>query len=132
MLTFVWCDGSTLDTDVVLLDSFGGIDGYLVVGLSQDQSSCPQDTYFRAHLVTVLHTQIVVLEVNVQIRQDEFLPDFLPDDTGHLISVQLDDRVLDLDLLRDSGGRCRGRSWRRRGKAKEDSRARSAYIYSRS
>jgi|TARA_R110002003_G_scaffold111_1_gene9401 hypothetical protein len=50
----VWGDGRALDTDRVLLDGLGGVDGDLVVGL-----------------VTVLQTEIVVLEVNVEVRVDE-------------------------------------------------------------
>lgn len=74
-------DGGTLDTDRVLLDSLGSIDGDLIVGL-----------------VTVLEAEIVVLEVNIEVRVDELVLDGLPDDTGHLVAVELDDGVLDLDL----------------------------------
>lgn len=92
------------------------------------------------HGIPVLHPQIVILEVDIQIGQDELrpspkpepihlyiqdqlitipdalttkpkrgegrncetylLPDLLPDDPRHLIPVQLDDGVLDLDLGR--------------------------------
>lgn len=75
-------DGGTLDTDGVLLDSLGGINGDLIVGL-----------------ITVLKTKIIVLEVDVEVRKDELILDDLPDDAGHLITVELDDGVLDLDLL---------------------------------
>lgn len=75
-------DGCTLDTDGVLLDSLGGIDGDLVVGL-----------------ITVLKTKIIVLQVDVEVGKDELILDDLPDDAGHLITVELDDGVLDLDLL---------------------------------
>lgn len=37
-LTFIWGDGRALDTDVVLLDGFGGINGDLVVRLLTSQS----------------------------------------------------------------------------------------------
>mgnify|MGYP006902565186 CR=1 FL=1 len=47
-------DGGTLDTNTVLLNSLGGIDGDLVIGL-----------------ITVLNTQIVVLEINIEIRQNQ-------------------------------------------------------------
>lgn len=76
------CDGSALDTDRVLLDGLSGINGDLVVGL-----------------ITVLEAEIVVLEVDVEVRVNELVLDDLPDDPGHLIAVQLDDGVLDLDLL---------------------------------
>lgn len=78
----IWSDSGALDTDGVLLDGLSGINGDLVVGL-----------------ITVLETQVVVLEVDIEVWVDELVFDVLPDDAGHLISVQLDDWVLDLDLL---------------------------------
>ena len=74
-------DGGALDTNLVLLDSLGGINGDLVVGL-----------------VAVLEAEIIVLEVDVEVGGDEAVLDVLPDDPGHLIAVKLDDGVLDLDL----------------------------------
>lgn len=79
---FIWGDGGTLDTDRVLLDGLGGINGDLVVGL-----------------ITILESEIVVLEVDVEVWVDELVLDVLPDDAGHLITVQLHHWVLDLDLL---------------------------------
>lgn len=78
-------DGGTLDTDLVLLDGLGGVNGDLVVGL-----------------VTVLETEIIVLQVDIEVGIDELVLDGLPDDTGHLIAIELNDGVLDLDLG-DSG-----------------------------
>jgi hypothetical protein len=74
-------DGGALDADAVFLDGLGGVQGDLVVGL-----------------VAVGQAQVVVLEVDVQVRVDELVLDVLPDDAGHLVAVQLDDGVLDLDL----------------------------------
>jgi hypothetical protein len=53
------------------------------------------DTYS----VTVLHAEVVVLEVDVDVRENELLTDLLPDDTSHLITVHLNDGVLGLDTL---------------------------------
>lgn len=78
-------DGGALDSDRVLLDGLGGINGDLVVGL-----------------ITVLETEIIVLEVDIKVRVDELVLDRLPDDTGHLIAIELDDGVLDLDLVNGS------------------------------
>jgi hypothetical protein len=50
----VGCDGGALDTNRVLLDGLGGIEGDLVVGL-----------------ITVGQAEIVVLEVDVEVRVDE-------------------------------------------------------------
>jgi hypothetical protein len=74
-------DGGALDAHAVLLDGVGGVDGDLVVGG-----------------VTGLDRQVVVLQVDVEVRQDQLVLDELPDDAGHLVAVELDDRVLDLDL----------------------------------
>lgn len=75
-------DSCALHADLVLLDGFGGVDGDLVVGF-----------------VAVLETQVVVLEVDVEVLVDELVLDVLPDDAGHFVAVELDERVLDLDLL---------------------------------
>ena len=74
-------DGGALDTDGVLLDGLGGINSDLVVGL-----------------VAVLEAEVVVLEVDIEVGVDELVLDALPDDASHLIPVELDDGVLDLDL----------------------------------
>ena len=50
----IWRDCCALDTDRVLIDSLGSIEGYLVVGL-----------------VTVFQAKIVVLEVDVEVGVDE-------------------------------------------------------------
>lgn len=47
-------DGGALDTDTVLLDGLGGINGDLVIGL-----------------ITVFDTEIVVLEVDIEVRQNQ-------------------------------------------------------------
>lgn len=50
-----------LDTDAVLEDSLGGVDGDLVVGL-----------------VAVLEAEVIVLEVDGEERQDQVLLDLVP------------------------------------------------------
>ena len=79
-------DGRALDADAVLLDGVGGVDRDLVVGG-----------------VAVLDAEVVVLQVDVEVRQDQLVLDELPDDPGHLVAVELDDRVLHLDLGHGSG-----------------------------
>jgi len=49
-------DGGALNTNVVLLDGLGSINGNLVI--------C---------LITVFHAKIEVLNVNVQVREDELV-----------------------------------------------------------
>jgi hypothetical protein len=56
------------------------------------------------HGVTVLHAEVVVLEVDVKVGEDELLTDLLPDDAGHLVAVHLDDGVDDLDLVKGGSG----------------------------
>src|SRR5690606_12639975 len=74
-------DRRALDAHVVLLDRVGGVDRHLVV-----------------RRVAVLDRQVEVLEVHVEVRVDEAVLDELPDDARHLVAVELDDRVDDLDL----------------------------------
>ena len=74
-------DGRAFHADAILLDGIGGIDGHLVVGL-----------------VAVLDAQVVVFQVHIQVGEDELLLDEPPDDAGHLVSVELDDGGLYLDL----------------------------------
>ena len=38
------------------------------------------------------------MQVDVEIGQDQLLLDEVPDDPGHLVAVELDDRVVDFDL----------------------------------
>ena len=74
-------DRRALDADAVLLDGVGGVDGHLVVGL-----------------VAMLDAEVVVLEVDVEVRADQRVLDELPDDAGHLVAVELYDGAFDLDL----------------------------------
>jgi len=50
--------------------------------------------------VAVLDREVVVLEVDVEVREDQPILDVLPDDPRHLVTVELDDRRADLDLRR--------------------------------
>lgn len=48
--------------------------------------------------ITVLHAEVVVLDVEVKVREDELVLDGLPDDASHLITVEVNDGVGNLDL----------------------------------
>jgi hypothetical protein len=50
----------------------------------------------------MLDRQVIVMQVDVQIGQDQLLLDQVPDDAGHLVAVQLDHRICDLDLFHDA------------------------------
>ena len=71
--SLVRSDGSALDTDFASLDGVGGVNGDLIVGS-----------------VTVLDAEIKVLDVKVQVRVNQLFFDELPDDSGHLVTVELD------------------------------------------
>ena len=49
----------------------------------------------------LLDPEVVVLQVDVEVGKDQLVLDELPDDPGHLVAVELDDRVLHLDLGHD-------------------------------
>jgi hypothetical protein len=70
-----------LDPYPELPDRVGGIDRDLIVGR-----------------ITALDPEVVVLQIDVEVGQDQLLLDECPDDSGHLVAVELDNRVFDLDL----------------------------------
>jgi hypothetical protein len=59
-------DGGALDADVVFFNRVSALDGDLVVSL-----------------VTVLNTQVVNVQLNVQEWEDQFFLDQIPDDSTH-------------------------------------------------
>src|SRR4030095_2888920 len=65
----------------VLLDRFGGVDRDLVVGL-----------------VALLHPEVEIDEIDVEVGMDQLVLAVVPDDPGHLVAVELDDRIAHLDL----------------------------------
>ena len=79
---FVGRDGGAFDPDAVALDGLGGVDRHLVGGL-----------------VAVLDREVVIFEVDVEIGMDQLVADIVPDDAGHLVAIELDDRIGDLDLV---------------------------------
>src|SRR6202042_834930 len=78
---FIWGDGRAFDANASGLDRLGGVDRDLVV--------CR---------VAILDREIVVLEIDVQIGMDKLVANQLPDDARHLVAVEFDDRIRDLDL----------------------------------
>ena len=65
----------------MLQDRVCGVDGDLVVGR-----------------IAVFHAEVVVLKFNIKVREDEALLDELPDDAGHLVAVEFNDWIVNLDL----------------------------------
>src|SRR5690606_9872035 len=78
---FVGRDRRALHADAVLLDRVRGLDGDLVVGT-----------------VAFLDPEVGIMQVDVEIGKNQALADPLPDDPGHFVAVEFDDRIRYLDL----------------------------------
>ena len=78
---FVGGDRRALHADAVLLDRVRAVDRDLVGGL-----------------VALLDREIIIFQVDVEIGKDQAFANPLPDDAGHLIAVEFDDRGFHLDL----------------------------------
>ncbi|CDX59859.1 NADP-dependent isocitrate dehydrogenase (modular protein) [Mesorhizobium plurifarium] len=74
-------DGRAFHADAPFLDGVGRVDRHLVVGG-----------------VAVLDAEVVIFKLQVEIGVDQLVLDELPDDAGHLVAVEFDDRVRHLDL----------------------------------
>ena len=70
-----------LDPHAVLLDGVRRIDRDLVVGG-----------------VAVLDAEVVVVEIDVEVREDQQVLDEFPDDASHLVTIEIYDRTFDFDL----------------------------------
>jgi len=46
----------------------------------------------------MLHTKVVVLKIDVEVRHDESVLDELPDDARHFVAIEFDDCIFNLDL----------------------------------
>lgn len=78
---FVRRDGCAFYADAVLFDGVCSINGDLIVGL-----------------IAVFDRQIVIFQIDVEVWMDQLVLDELPDDAGHLIAVEFNDRVCNLDF----------------------------------
>jgi len=76
-------NGGAFNTDLAFFDGLGGIESDLIVGF-----------------VSILHTEIKVLDVEIKEGSDEVIFDLLPDDSGHLITIKFGDRVSNFDFTR--------------------------------
>ena len=77
-------DGGALDGHAVLLVGLGGVDGHLVAGG-----------------VAVGQTEVVVLGLQIDVRQEKLVLDELPEHTGHLVAVHLHKGGGHFDLFHD-------------------------------
>ena len=48
--------------------------------------------------IAVLHAEVVVLKIDVEVRKDQAVFNELPDDASHFIAVEFDDGIVNLDL----------------------------------
>jgi len=78
---FIRGDGRTLDSNTVLLGCIGRVDGDLVI-----------------RAVALLDTQVVVLEVDIEVWQNQLLADLLPYDARHFIAIHLNNGVFNRNL----------------------------------
>lgn len=54
--------------------------------------------YLIIRLISVGQSQIEILDIDIEIREDQFLLDFSPDDSSHFISIEIDHRVVNLGI----------------------------------
>src|SRR6185437_6097835 len=80
-------DGGAFDADADALDRFGGIDGHLVRGR-----------------IAMLDPEIVIFQLDVEIGQDQLVANERPDDAGHLVAIEFDDGIGNLDLVHEALG----------------------------
>ena len=78
----IWGDGCTFNSDFALFDGFGCIKSDFIVSL-----------------VSVLHTEIEILDVQIQKWMNKLILDLLPEDSGHLITIELSNWVFNFDFL---------------------------------
>jgi hypothetical protein len=81
---FVGGNGSTLNADTVFFDGIG----------------CNQWSLGRRS-IAVLDTQIVIFNIDIQIRKNQFFFDKRPDNTSHFVAVEFDDRICNFYLYHD-------------------------------
>ncbi len=79
---FVWGDRGALHADAML----------------QELHCAESIVTWSSVCIAVLHTKVVVLKIDIEVRHDEAVLDELPDDAGHFIAIEFDDRMFNLDL----------------------------------
>jgi len=90
---FVRRDGGALYRYTDLLGGFRGVDGDLV-----------------ARFVALLHAEIEIEQIDIEIRMDQLVLDVFPNDPGHLVAVHLDYRIGDFNLCHRNSNLC-GAQW---------------------
>src|SRR5690554_3469882 len=80
--SLIGCYSSTLDTNIVFLYCFGRINCNLII--------CS---------IAMLYTKIVIFYIKIDVRQDKFLLNKRPYNTGHLVSINLYNRIFNFNFL---------------------------------
>ena len=80
---FIGSDGGALNSDFAFLNGVGSVNGDLIVGG-----------------ISVFNAEVKVLDVEVEEGMDEVFFDLLPDDSGHFITIEFSDWVLNLDFFK--------------------------------
>ena len=78
---FIRRDSGTFNTYAMASDRHRRVDRNLIVGF-----------------VALLDAEIVIFELDLEIRQNQFLLNELPDHAGHLVAVEFDHGIRDLDF----------------------------------
>ena len=78
---FVRRNRRAFNTGAVFLDRFSGINCDLIISI-----------------ITGFNAEIVIFQINIEIRVNQLVFDELPDDPCHLISIQLNKWIFDLNF----------------------------------
>ena len=81
----VGCDSGTFYSNTVLLGSICSIHSYLIISL-----------------VAMFQAKVVIFCFQIDKRKQKLIFDHLPQDTGHLVAVHLNQRCFHLDLFHNS------------------------------
>ena len=46
----------------------------------------------------MLHTEVVILKIDIEVREDEAVLDELPNDASHFVAIEFDDGIINLDF----------------------------------
>jgi len=69
--SFVWSDSRAFDPDTVLDNGIGSIDCYLIIGLAFCLRCCCNLCESISYLISVFQSQIKILDIKFEVRQDE-------------------------------------------------------------
>ena len=79
---FIRCNGCTFNTYTILFYCIGSINSYLVIGF-----------------ITIFNTEIIIFNINIQIRKNQFVFNKFPDDACHFIAIQFYNRICYFNFL---------------------------------